>query len=212
MPVSGPPLAFLMGGWPPVVLILLAVIVIGGSEAGFSPRLLVPPALPRRSPGRSGPLSSASTEAWAAALALPLTERPDWWLGPGGAGPRFAVLPAGRPGAQPAASRKLERRGPADGRPAGCRGNRLHACWPGRSYLGFPRPPAFPRWRASCSSPPRCSTPPGLACWWGRPGELCLCITFGLLLVWLIYPAVRQLSLAAGLPLLPASRGNRGCS
>jgi hypothetical protein len=72
-------LAFLMGGWPPVILIFLAVIVIGRHQARFSPRLLIPPAA--TAIGWSiWALHSAGPEAWAAALAFPFTQRPDWWL------------------------------------------------------------------------------------------------------------------------------------
>jgi hypothetical protein len=74
-------LAFLSGGWPPVVLILLAVIVIGRREASFSARLVVPP-LAAVFAWSFWAISSASTEAWAAAMALPFTQRPDWWLAP----------------------------------------------------------------------------------------------------------------------------------
>ena len=35
-------LAFLTGGWPPVLIVLLAVIVIGRKESYFSIRLILP--------------------------------------------------------------------------------------------------------------------------------------------------------------------------
>jgi len=72
-------LAFLSGGWPPVVLIFLVVIVIGRREASFSARLVIPP-LATAVAWSVWAMSSASTEAWAAAIVLPFTERPDWWF------------------------------------------------------------------------------------------------------------------------------------
>jgi len=72
-------LAFLSAGWPPVVLIFLAVIVIGRREASFSALLVIPP-LATFVAWSVWAVSSASSEAWAAALVLPFTERPDWWL------------------------------------------------------------------------------------------------------------------------------------
>jgi hypothetical protein len=75
-------LAFLTGGWPPVLVILLAVLVIGRKEAGYSPRLLVPP-LAAFAAWSAWAISTASTEAWAAALAWPFTRPPEWWLAPG---------------------------------------------------------------------------------------------------------------------------------
>jgi len=72
-------LAFLSGGWPPVVLIFLAVIVIGRREAGFSARLVIPP-LATAVAWSVWAISSASTEAWAAAMVSPFTEHPDWWF------------------------------------------------------------------------------------------------------------------------------------
>ena len=72
-------LALLCGGWPPVVLIFLAVIVIGRREASFSARLVVPP-LAVTLAWSVWAMLSASTEAWAAAIVLPFTQRPDWWF------------------------------------------------------------------------------------------------------------------------------------
>jgi hypothetical protein len=74
-------LAFLAGGWPPVVVVLAAVLVLGRPDADFSVRLLTPPFL--AAVGWSiWALAFATPEAWAAALVWPLTQRPDWWLGP----------------------------------------------------------------------------------------------------------------------------------
>jgi hypothetical protein len=72
-------LAFLCGGWPPVVLIFLAVIVIGRHEASFSARLVAPP-IATALCWSAWAMSSASTEAWAAAIVLPFTQQPDWWF------------------------------------------------------------------------------------------------------------------------------------
>lgn len=72
-------LAFLCGGWPTLVLIFLAVIVIGRREASFSARLVIPP-LATALAWSIWAMLSASTEAWAAAIVLPFTARPDWWF------------------------------------------------------------------------------------------------------------------------------------
>jgi hypothetical protein len=74
-------LAFLCGGWPPVMLIFLAVIVIGRREAGFSARLVVPP-LTAAVCWSAWTILWASTEAWSAAVVLPFTYHADWWLAP----------------------------------------------------------------------------------------------------------------------------------
>ena len=75
-------LSFLAGGWPPVLLIFLAVIVVGRGGASFSPRLLLPP-LAAFGGWSAWAVASESAEAWAATLTWPLTQRPDWWLIPG---------------------------------------------------------------------------------------------------------------------------------
>ena len=82
--VAGPwtGLAFLAAGWPPVVLILLATVVIGRPESSLSFRLLVPPARGGRGLVGLG-LSVAPAEAWGAALALPLTQKSAWMLAVG---------------------------------------------------------------------------------------------------------------------------------
>jgi hypothetical protein len=71
--------AFLAGGWPPLVLIWLAVIVAGKTTAGLNLRLLLPPLL---AAGAWSALTTwtCSAEAWAAALALPFTQKPSWLL------------------------------------------------------------------------------------------------------------------------------------
>ena len=75
-------LAFLAGGWPPLAVVALTTVVLGRSGATLSWRLLVPPSV--AAVGWSAwAISSASSEAWAAALALPLTQKVAWGLAPG---------------------------------------------------------------------------------------------------------------------------------
>jgi hypothetical protein len=74
-------LAFAMGGWTAVALILLAVIVISRREASFSMSLLLPPSIVAAA-WMIWMLLAGSTDALAAALAWPFTEPPDWWLAP----------------------------------------------------------------------------------------------------------------------------------
>jgi hypothetical protein len=62
-----------------VLVVFLTIIVLGRRESGFSPSLLIPPVL--AAAGWSAwMLAVGSPEAWAAALALPFTQKPDWWL------------------------------------------------------------------------------------------------------------------------------------
>jgi hypothetical protein len=70
---------FLSGGWPPLVIIGLAVIVIGRKSADFSYKLLVPPLIAAAA-WSAWALRVAPTEAWASALAMPLTMKPSWYL------------------------------------------------------------------------------------------------------------------------------------
>jgi hypothetical protein len=74
--------AFLAGGWPPVALIALATIVIGRREAALGAKLLLPP-LAAAVAWSIWALNQAQAEAWAAALALPLTQPSAWLLAPG---------------------------------------------------------------------------------------------------------------------------------
>jgi hypothetical protein len=93
-------LAFLCGGWPPVAVVALTTVVIGRAGATLSWRLLLPPGLAAL--GWSiWALVAASPQAWAAALALPLTNGLAWWLAPGVLAlalpwTPFAALPLGR--------------------------------------------------------------------------------------------------------------------
>ncbi len=74
-------LAFLAGGWPPLVAIGLAVIVIGRPGSSFSLRLLLPP-LGTAIIWSAMTIGMTSAEFWAASLALPLTQSPAWSLAP----------------------------------------------------------------------------------------------------------------------------------
>jgi hypothetical protein len=82
-------LSFLAGGWPPLVLVGLAVIAAGKKVPGFSMWSLSVPIL-TIVVWSVWTLSATSAEVWAAALTLPLTGKPAWFLGP-------AVLAAGLP-------------------------------------------------------------------------------------------------------------------
>jgi hypothetical protein len=104
-------LAFLAGGWPPLLVIGLALIVIGRPGAGFSLALLLPPVVIAVL-WSAATIGLASAEVWAAALTLPLTEKPAWSLGLG-------VLALGLPWSPfslLALSRVLRANWPADGR------------------------------------------------------------------------------------------------
>jgi hypothetical protein len=65
-----------------VLLIFLAVIVVGRGSSSFSPHLVIPP-LAAFGGWCAWAITSESTEAFAATLTWPLTQRPDWWLIPG---------------------------------------------------------------------------------------------------------------------------------
>ncbi|MFO0890224.1 MAG: hypothetical protein U0790_13925 [Isosphaeraceae bacterium] len=71
--------ALLLGGWPPLAIVLLAVIVLGRAEANFSWRLLLPSGLALAG-WTAWTLGAASPEALAAGLVYPFTEKPDWTL------------------------------------------------------------------------------------------------------------------------------------
>lgn len=73
-------LAFLAGGWPPLVILGLAVIVLGRRDADFSLKLIAPPVLVAVL-WFVWAARTASVEAAAAALAWPLTQKPAWTLG-----------------------------------------------------------------------------------------------------------------------------------
>jgi hypothetical protein len=75
-------LAFLSGGWPPLVVIGLAVIVMGRNTARLSLALILPPLL-TAIVWSAWTISITSAELCASALALPLTQKPSWFLGLG---------------------------------------------------------------------------------------------------------------------------------
>ncbi len=82
-------LAFLAGGWPPLVVIGMAIVVLGKTTADFSRRLLLPPLL-TAFVWSCWTWCSASSEVWAAAITLPLMQKPCWYFG-------FALLGLGLP-------------------------------------------------------------------------------------------------------------------
>lgn len=72
-------LAVLAGGWPPAVMIALALVVPGRPLT----LRLVAPGLALFAAWSFWAVRTASPEAWGAAIALPLTKGPAWWLIPG---------------------------------------------------------------------------------------------------------------------------------
>jgi hypothetical protein len=72
-------LAFLAGGWPPLLLIGLVILVIGRPGSFFSARLVLPP-LATAVGWSIAAIQAATAEAWASALAMPLTRGIDWSL------------------------------------------------------------------------------------------------------------------------------------
>lgn len=72
-------IAFLAAGWPPLAIVALAILVLGRRGAGLTASLMVPPALAAAA-WSAWTLSTVPTEAWAAALTLPLTQKPAWLL------------------------------------------------------------------------------------------------------------------------------------
>ena len=73
-------LAFLAGGWPPLVVIALATVVLGRRGSTLSWRLAIPPMV--AAVAWSAWAMRASTAAWGVALSLPLTQRSAWLLAP----------------------------------------------------------------------------------------------------------------------------------
>jgi hypothetical protein len=74
-------LAFLAGGWPSLVVIALAAIVIGRTTAKFSAGLVVAP-VATAILWSFWTVWASTAEVWATSLTLPLTQRPAWMLGP----------------------------------------------------------------------------------------------------------------------------------
>ncbi|AMV37028.1 hypothetical protein [Planctomyces sp. SH-PL62] len=71
--------AFLAGGWPPLVVLALAVIVLGRRDSDFSLKLIAPPVL-TAVVWLAWTVQTASAEAAAAALVWPLTQKLAWTL------------------------------------------------------------------------------------------------------------------------------------
>ncbi len=70
---------FLAGGWPPLAVIVMAAIAVAKNSGGLSGRLIFPPAL-AAAVWSAWTIANCSAEAWAAALALPFTQKPSWTL------------------------------------------------------------------------------------------------------------------------------------
>ncbi len=104
-------LAFLAGGWPPLLLIALVIIVIGRPGSYFSTRLLLPP-MATAVAWSVATIRAADAETWATALAWPLRRGGDWSLL---AGILLVGLPW-TPFAAPALSRSTREAWPAPGR------------------------------------------------------------------------------------------------
>jgi hypothetical protein len=73
-------LAVLSGGWPPLLMIVLPILVLGRPEARLSKRLVGPP-LAVFLAWSAWALRSAPASVWAATLALPLKQNMAWTLG-----------------------------------------------------------------------------------------------------------------------------------
>jgi len=71
--------AFLAGGWPPLAVIAMASIAVAKNSGGLSGRLILPPVL-AAAVWSAWTIATCSVEAWAAALALPFTQKPSWTL------------------------------------------------------------------------------------------------------------------------------------
>ncbi len=74
--------AFLAGGWPPLAAIGMACIVLAKNSGGLSGRVILAPAIVALA-WSVWTIGTCSAEAWAAALSLPLTQKPSWMLAAG---------------------------------------------------------------------------------------------------------------------------------
>jgi hypothetical protein len=74
-------IAFLAGGWPPLLVIGLVLIVVARNSPSSLVRLFLP-VLATAVCWSAATIEAASAEVWAASLTLPLTRKPDWSLGP----------------------------------------------------------------------------------------------------------------------------------
>ena len=77
-------LAFLAGGWPPLAILGLAMVVLGRRDAALNWRSALP--VLAAAVGWSAWAYRSSPEAWGVALTLPLAQRPAWLLAVGVAG------------------------------------------------------------------------------------------------------------------------------
>ena len=75
-------LAFLGAGWPPLLVIALATLVVGRREAMLTPALMAPP-LVTCAAWSAWALSVTRAQVWASALALPLTRHSAWGMAVG---------------------------------------------------------------------------------------------------------------------------------
>ena len=78
-------LAFLAAGWPPVAVLGLATIVLGRSKASWSWSTTAPIAATFAA-WSAWALATAPAEAWATALAMPITQPSSWGLAPAAIG------------------------------------------------------------------------------------------------------------------------------
>ena len=69
--------AFLSGGWPPLVVIALAIIVIGNRNARYSPASLLPPAITAIL-WSIWTIRAADSQVWTSAPVATASQRPDW--------------------------------------------------------------------------------------------------------------------------------------
>jgi hypothetical protein len=102
--------AFLAGGWPPLVLIGLAMIVIRRPASTISARLLLPP-VATGIVWSAATIDLASSQLWGYAMALPIYKPPDPWLGAAA----FAVGLPWSPFCLLAFSRRVRAAWPTDG-------------------------------------------------------------------------------------------------
>jgi hypothetical protein len=71
--------AFLAGGWPPLAVIFIAAVILAKNSGGLTARLVLPPLVVAVA-WSAWAIARSSAEAWAAALALPFTQKPSWAL------------------------------------------------------------------------------------------------------------------------------------
>jgi hypothetical protein len=94
-------LALLGGGWPPVTMIVLPLVVLGRPLTVS----LLAPGMIAFAGWSAWAIRMASAEAWGAALALPLTKGAAWWLVPGAVVLALPWAPAAALAAMPSVRR-----------------------------------------------------------------------------------------------------------